>query len=108
MALGDERIEFVRDRAGGRLDAYVLDDDLERFVRIGAAAFGLTASQDPSLRLELRAVANPATGETVGDTACFSGQADWLKSDAALDLRLTRVEIRGRTYSDVPVRLPAG
>lgn len=109
--LGQElyHLELVRDSAEGRLRAYVLDGELESFIRVPAPALELsvTAGSAPR-RLLLAAVANPATGETVGDTACFEGQADWLRTAANFDGVLVRLEVRGTVFTDVAFNFPRG
>ena len=59
-------------------------------------------------RLLLAAVANPATGETVGDTSLFQARADWLKATGQFDGVLRSVPVRGTTFSDVRFNFPRG
>jgi hypothetical protein len=53
----------------------------------------------------LQAVANPATGETVGNTSQFEATAPWLKDAGAITGELIRLEIRGATFSGLPFSL---
>lgn len=93
-------LELVRDADTGCLSLYVLDGHAENFIRITAPTIELVAIAGGERRpLNLRAVANSATGETVGDTSQFDGQADWLKKIDSfpgeilgLDLRETKFE----------------
>src|SRR4051812_43392691 len=74
IVLGNElyHLEIVRDAATGTLQAYVLDGEMENFVRVTAPAIEVAVSDGSGPRtLVLKAVANPATGETVGDTSQF-------------------------------------
>ena len=85
VVLGQEAyhlyFELVRDAIEGKLTAYVLDGEMENFIRVKAPAFEIVAVVDGAKRpLALNAVANTATGETVGDTAQFEAQAEWLKT----------------------------
>ncbi len=111
VVLGRElyHLEFVRDAATGRLTAYILDGEMEKFIRLSAASFEITATVNgqPTL-LVLKPVANPATGETVGDTAQFETQADWLKTTATFDAVISRLEIRGTVFTAVAFNFPAG
>ena len=50
----------------------------------------------------LAAVANPASGEKVGDTSQFEGAADWLKSTPAFSGTFHDVTIRGASFGNVP------
>ncbi len=111
VVLGAElyHLELVRDPVDGRLRAYVLDGELENFIRIAAPTLDLSVTvAGQSHPLGLSAVANPATGESVGDTSCFEGQADWLKTTPTFDAVLARVEIRGTTFTAVAFNFPAG
>ena len=111
VVLGEEayHLELVRDAAAGKLQAYVLDGEMENFIR----------SADPSLQivafvngkkepLELKAVADLATGEKVGDTSLFEGQADWLKTTGEFDATLIGITIRGTKFDNVPFNFPKG
>ena len=99
-------IELVRDPAAGKLTAYVLDGHAENFLRITAPAIDLVAFTGGEKRpLTLRAVANPATGETVGDTSQFEAQADWLKNTAEFPGEIPALEIRGTRFQNIALYL---
>lgn len=99
-------LELVRDAAAGKLTAYVLDGHAENFVRISAPAIELVAFAGGERRpLALRAVANPVTGETVGSTSQFEGQADWLKSTGEFAGTIAAIEIRGSRFEKVALHL---
>jgi hypothetical protein len=111
VVLGDEdyHIELVLDREAGKLQAYVLDDEMEDFVRVAAPSIVITAtSGGPARELVLAAVANPVTGETVGDTSLFEAQADWLRTATQFDGMLRTITIRGATYTGVKFNFPKG
>ena len=102
-------LELVRDAATGRLSAYVLDGHAENFIRVKAASLEIVATVGTEKRpLMFRAMANPATGETVGDTSQFDAEAEWLKTTATFDARLTAIEIRGTRFTDVAFNFPQG
>ena len=111
VVLGDEayHLELVRDPAAGTLQAYVLDGEMENFVRSAMPSFEITASVGGVRRsLVLGAVANPATGETVGDTSLFQGQADWLRSTPEFEGTIGSVTVRGTTFANVAFNFPKG
>jgi hypothetical protein len=111
VVLGDEvyHVELVLDAVTGRLQAYVFDGELENFIRSTVPSFEIAATTNGSSRtLVLQAVANPATGETVGDTSLFEAQADWLKATAEFDGILKSITIRGTTFADVKFNFPKG
>ena len=111
VVLGNEiyHVELVRDAATGKLSAYVLDGEMENFIRSAALSFEINATVDgqPKL-LTLRALANPATGETAGDTALFETQADWLKTTKSFDGKIKSLTIRGTTFTNVDFNFPEG
>jgi hypothetical protein len=95
-------VELVRDRDAGKLSLYVLDGHAENFIRIPAPAIELVAITGGERRtLTLRAVANAATGETVGDTSQFEAQADWLRSASQFPGTISSIEIRGSQFANV-------
>jgi hypothetical protein len=109
--LGDEayHVELVLDRQAGTLRAYLLDGEMENFVRSPAPMIEITATTGGAARdLVLRPVPNPVTGETVGDTSLFEAQADWLAAVGDFDGVIRSVAIRGSTYTDIRFNFPRG
>jgi hypothetical protein len=109
VALGDDYcLELVRDADAGTLSAYVLDDEMEEFIRLPAPTLPLLVRVGGEDRpLVLAAVANSGTGETVGDTALFQAQADWLKTTAGFTGTVQSVTVRGTTFTGVHFSFPA-
>ena len=111
VVLGTEscHVELVLDAPTGKLTAYVLDGELENFIRVKAPSFDVVATVGgEKLPLTFRAAVNPATGETVGDTSQFEAQADWLKTTPAFDAVLSSLTIRGATFTAVAFNFPKG
>ncbi len=111
VVLGNEacHLELVLDKTNGIMNAYLLDGEMENFVRIPAESFAVAAKLPASTEvLDFKAVANRATGETVGDTSMFSAQADWLKSASSFDGALTQLTVKGTTYTNVAFNFPKG
>lgn len=119
--LGDEayHLELVRDPADGKLRAYILDGEMENFVRCSMPAFEIVVTAGKSapaesgprshaadIILTMTAVANEATGETVGDTALYEAQAEWLKTSPVFGGEIKRITIRGSTFSHVTFDFP--
>ena len=99
-------VELLRDRAAGKLTAWVLDGHAENFVRLKLPSFQLIAMPGGQYTpLTMQAVANPAAGETIGDTSQFEVQADWLKTAGGFSGIFT-VEIKGTKFEQVAYRLP--
>jgi hypothetical protein len=111
VVLGHEEyhLELVRDAATGKLAAYILDGEMEEFIRVKASAFDVEATVGGERRpLTFQAVANSATGETVGDTSCFEVQADWLRTTASFDATLAMLKIKNTTFLKVAFNFPKG
>ena len=111
VVLGDEvyHLELVRDAATGRLQAFVMDGELEHFIRSAAGSFEVVATVGGEAKvLRFLPVANPATGETLGDTSLFETQSDWLKTTAEFDAVLTSITVQGRVFSAVKFDFPKG
>ena len=108
VALGDHMFnaELLSDRTTGKLTLWLLDAHAENYVRVTndtvAVAFTVGGKEET---LVLRAAANPATGERVGETAQFEGQADYLKASGAIAARLPEVGIRGKAFTNVVFQL---
>lgn len=99
-------LELVRDTAAGKLTAYVFDGHVENFVRLPSPTLELIAMPGGIYTpVTLKAVANPSTGETVGDTSQFEVHADWLKT-AGEFAGIFTVEIRGNKFEQVAFSLP--
>jgi len=108
LELGDHagNLELLRDTKNGTLSVYLLDGHAENFVRIAVGTLEAVAFTGGQKRtLTLKAVANPATGETVGNTSLFVGQADWLKSGGELNGEIGALEIRGTKFGPVAFQL---
>jgi hypothetical protein len=111
MELGEEEyhVEFVLDASVCKLQAFVMDGELEKFVRIAAPSLEVTAKvSGREEKLIFQPVANNATGEKVGDTSLFEAQADWLKTTLVFDAVLKEITVLGKTYTNVSFNFPKG
>ena len=111
VVLGDEayHLELVLDPTDGDLQAYILDGEMENFIRSADPAIEITVTiGGKTTPLRLAAVANSATGETVGDTSLFEVRADSLRGATSFDGVIRSVTIRGSTFTTVPFNFPKG
>ncbi len=110
VAVGDNyKIEFVLDEPSDTLQAYVLDDEMENFIRIAPPSFELTAKLPGHQEvLHFLAIANTATGEKVGSTSLFEAHADWLKTAKSFDAVLKEINIEGTVFTNVIFNFPKG
>jgi hypothetical protein len=99
-------LELLSDRTTGQLTMWLLNAHAESFVRTTNESFTLLFSVDGrETPLRLTASSNPATGERVGETAQFDGQADFLKTTNALSGRLPELVIRGSAFTNITFQL---
>jgi hypothetical protein len=111
VVLGDEayHLELVYDQGAGKLQVFVLDGEMENFVRLAAPSFEVVATVAGERRvLTFNAVGDLATGEKVGDTALFEAKADWLKTIREFDGVLSSISIQGAVFSGVSFNFPKG
>ena len=111
VVLGAEtyHLELVRDPVAGKLTLYVMDGELENFVRLAAPSIEIVATVGGKpASLVFQPIANPTTGEKIGDTAQFEATADWLKTTGNFDGILTKIEIRGTPFTAVSFNFPKG
>ena len=111
VVLGDEayHLELVLDAPTGKLQAFILDGEMENFVRSAMPAFEVVATVAGERRvLTFTAIGDSATGEKIGDTSLFEATADWLKTTKEFNAVLTSIEIRGGAFSGVSFNFPKG
>jgi len=110
VALGDGtfHLEFVREAATGTIAVYVLDDEMETFIRVAMPGFDAVGLVDGEKRpLRFQAVANPATGETVGDTSCYTARAPWLALTESFALVVPKIDLGSSSFTGITVHLPS-
>ncbi|HWC61322.1 MAG TPA: hypothetical protein VHC44_16635 [Verrucomicrobiae bacterium] len=111
VELGEEEyhVEMVLDAPAGKMQAFVLDGELENFIRVAAPALEVDAQvSGHEEKLMFHPVANTATGEKVGDTSLFEAQADWLKTTPTFDGVLKEITVRTKTYTNIAFNFPKG
>jgi hypothetical protein len=114
VVFGEEfaHLELVLDAKLGKLTAYVLDGEAEKFVRLPQKQIELRLrfpeKYGAVLDLALKAAANPLTGEKEGDTAQFDGESEALKGAAHFSGAVVALAIRGAEFKDVQFRFPEG
>ena len=111
VELGEEEnhVEFVLDAPNGKLQAFVMDGELENFVRIAAPSLEIAAQvSGHQEKLILQPIANNATGEKVGDTSLFEAQADWLKTTPTFDAVLKEITVHTKSYTNIAFNFPKG
>lgn len=83
-----------------QLEIFILDAHAENYVRIAQPSIELTLS-DSNQTMSLGAVADPATGEAVGNSALFRAESN-ISSTLPLRGFLRSLKIGSKTYTDQP------
>jgi hypothetical protein len=110
VELGDHayNLEFVVLPDAGRLLVYLLSGHADAFVRSSMASMELAITDGAETRtLVLQPMANVITGETVGNTALFAGEAEWLKRGAPITGVVRSVSLGGARFEGIPFAVPA-
>ena len=109
IVIGDEfaHLELVLDEAEGELTAYITDRDPAVPVRLSQPEVELRIT-DESNAVTLKAVADSATGDAVGNAATFAGQSDVLRNRPSFDASITFILIKGVAFENLPFSYPGG
>ena len=83
-----------------QLEIFILDAHAENYVRIAQPSIELTL-RDSNQTISLGAVADPATGETVGNSALFRTESN-ISKNIPLQGILRSLKIGSKTYTDQP------
>lgn len=94
-------VELKFDATRGVLQLWVLDAHAENYVRIAATTLTLQEEEGAKRTITLRPLANALTGETVGDSATFEGDAPWLREVKHFDGTLKGLKVRGVDFPDL-------
>lgn len=110
VELGDHafNLELVVQPDAGRLLAYLLSGHADQFVRSSMPSIEVWVMDgDQSRTLVLQPMANPITGETVGNTSLFSAEADWLRRGAPFTGVIKTVSVGGARFEGIRFAVPA-
>ncbi len=110
VELGKEEyhLELVHETGSPQMTAYILDGELEKFIRLPLAEFIIRVKGQNSEMLRFQASGNPATGEKVGDTSEYIASSSWLTNHAEFDGVLVEIKIGTKTYQEVAFSYPKG
>ena len=111
VVLGNEdfHIEFLLNPDSDTMTAWFFTSHMEDYLRIKMESFEVVARPpDGEQTLIFKAVANPATGETVGNSSQFEARAGWLKNAGHFDAVLKKVTIQETLHENVTFNYPGG
>lgn len=109
--LGDHafQIEVLPDPETGTISLYVLDGEAERFIRIAAESIAASVSSgEKSAELSFAAIANEATGETVGNTSLFRVSAPEWAGVERFRIQIDGLELLGQEFEGLELPYPEG
>ena len=108
MALGEHgsgyNLELLIDE-NNRFSVYILDAHAENFVRIDQESFQVNLSDENKTSITLHAVADSATGETVGNTSHFQSK-ETVENFLPLKGIIEMIEIGSKQYSEIEFFFP--
>ncbi|MBK1880289.1 hypothetical protein [Pelagicoccus mobilis] len=103
------QLELLTAPESKQVKLYVLDGGAENFVRISSESLeGVATFGGQTWNLTFKAVANTATGETVGDTSYFVAESEVVSKLAKFDLGFDQLSIRGKVFESVKLPFPEG
>lgn len=113
ISLGDHEahLELVLDAATGEMTGYVLDAEAEKALRSPDKELKLQVygrDVKTTTALVMKAVANPLTGETVGNTSQFQVKHDVLKGKKQFTVYVESITIRGAKFTRTASYFPEG
>ena len=93
----------------GILDLYVLDGEVEKFVRISQEELALqvTTKDSESQSISMTAVEDAATGESMGNTSHFQARTE-MKEVESFEAVLSSIKIKGTVFEKVSISYPQG
>lgn len=99
------QLELVPGGQPGEWNLYVLDGGAERFVRIEQETIQVTMDGNETV---FQATANPATGESVGNTSQFTARMDGLSGESRFPVRIDEIVVFRQPFSQVEFVFPEG
>ncbi len=108
LGTDQHHLELLHEAGSEVITAYVLDGEMEKFIRISQPQFQIRVTRPSLGPLDFHAVESAATGERVGDTSEFAASAPWLKTNAVFDGVLSEIKIAGQAYRDISFNYPKG
>lgn len=102
-------LELVLDPAAARLQAYVLDGHLERYVQVAETNFVIVAkSGGATEQLAFQRAPEPGSGTVPAKSALFEARAEWLKTAKEFEATIPTITLNGKTFTNVSFPFPKG
>jgi len=112
VELGDHvaNVEIVFDADTGSVSVFGLDSHAENPVRMAAPSLAVVIESDAldePLEVELPAIENLLTGETVGDTSEFTGEFAALQDLDKIHVTIPEIELKGARFTNIEAHVHA-
>lgn len=102
-------LELVLDASAGKMQAFVLDGHLEKYVALSETNFLLLAKTDgKEEQLAFHRVAEPTTGKVPEKSSLFEAQGEWLKPIKEFEGRIPTITLNGATFTNISFSFPKG
>lgn len=102
-------LELVLDATAGKMQAYVLDGHLERYVQVPETSFAMVAKVGgKDEQLTFQRATESASGKVPEKSSLFEAQAEWLKSTKAFEGSIPTITLNGTTFTNISFSFPKG
>ena len=102
-------LELVLDPVAAKMQAYVLDGHLERYVQIPETNFVIVAkSGGATEQLVFQRAPEPGTGTLPATSALFEARAEWLKTAKEFEGTIPTITLNGKTFTNISFPFPKG
>jgi hypothetical protein len=112
VEFGEEfaHLELLLNADTGTLQAFALDGEAERPLRLSQAAIEIDVKPRTGtpFRVKLAPVASALSGEQVGDTSHFAGRSKALEGIGAFEGVVKAVKLKGQDFKDAGFSFPEG
>lgn len=102
-------LELVLDPVAAKMQAYVLDGHLERYVQVPETNFVIVAKSGGSTeQLTFQRVPEPGSGTVPATSALFEARAEWLRTTREFEGSIPTITLNGKTHLNVSFPFPKG
>jgi hypothetical protein len=102
-------LELVRDGAAGLMQAYVLDDHLEKYVAVRETNFMLRATfAGRTESVEFKRAPNPSDKKLPAASSLFEARADWIKAATNFNGVVPTITLNRQTFTNITFAFPKG
>ena len=102
-------LELVLDATAAKMQAYVLDGHLEKYVDVTETNFVLIArTSGRTEQLAFQRAPEAGSGQLPAKSSLFAAQSDWLKTAKEFEGNIPTITLEGRTLTNISFSFPKG